>query len=79
MNVKENSQRNAIISHLRKYGKITSLEAIKRYGATRLSGFIFVLRKHGFVIRTEIKTVKNRYNSTSNIAIYYLEKDIDDK
>lgn len=50
----EKSQINDVINHLRKYKSITSLEAIKKYGATRLSGIIYVLRDRGFVISTEI-------------------------
>jgi len=60
---------------LRKYKTITSLQAFK-LGILRLSGIIYNLRyKYNFGIRTEIKTVKNRYGSTSNVAIYHLEKD----
>ena len=38
------SQISEIIHHLRKYKSITSMEAIKRFGATRLSGIIYVLK-----------------------------------
>ena len=51
---------------------ITSLQAIKMFGATRLSGIIFNLRKQGMDIRTETKQVKNRYGGTSTIAVYKL-------
>lgn len=76
---KENrSQVKDIAFHLRRHKKITSLEAIKRYGATRLSGIIYILKnRYGFVINTEIKIVKNRYGHNSPIAIYHLEKDGD--
>ena len=33
-----------ILNHLKKYGNITSLEAIYKYNATRLSAIIYVLR-----------------------------------
>lgn len=72
----EKSQISEVIAHLRKYKSITSLEAIKKYGATRLSGIIFKLRKRGFGIETKIITGKNRYGHVSNFAIYYLINDI---
>lgn len=74
---KKSSQIEDITNYLRKYKKITSMDAIRNFSATRLSGIIFILRNKGFVIRTEIKTVKNRYGGTSNIAVYHLEKDGD--
>ena len=72
------SQITDIIAHLRKYKSITSNEAIKRYGATRLSGIIFILREKGFGIVTEMTQGKNRYGHISNYAIYHLIKDIEE-
>lgn len=72
------SQITDIIAHLRKYKSITSNEAIKRYGATRLSGIIFILREKGFDIETEMTQSKNRYGHISNYAIYHLIKDIEE-
>lgn len=39
------SQSDAILWHLKTYGKITSYEAIKEYGATRLADIIFKHRQ----------------------------------
>lgn len=75
---KEMSAKYDIIRHLRKHRKITSIEAIKKYGVTRLSGVIYVLRKRGFVIETETKCGKNRYGHISNYAIYHLIKDVEE-
>ena len=75
---KEKCARDEIIRHLRKHKSITSYEAIKKYGVTRLSGVIYVLRERGFVIETEIKCGKNRYGHISNYAIYHLIKDVED-
>lgn len=71
------SQTADIIAHLRKYKTITSNEAYKKFNATRLSGIIFILRKRGFGIETEMIQGKNRYGRISNYAIYHLVKDID--
>lgn len=75
---KKKSQISEIIAHLRKYKKITSIEAINKYGATRLSGIIFVLKKRGFEIETEIARGKNRYGNETNYATYHLIKDIEE-
>lgn len=73
------SQISDVIEHLRKYKSITSLEAIELFGATRLSGIIFILREKGFGIETEIVQGKNRYGHSTNYAVYRLTKDINDK
>lgn len=71
-----NSQISAVINHLRKYKTITSMEAIKKYGATRLSGIIFVLKERGFGISTELVVGVNRYGNKTRYGIYHLDKDI---
>ena len=76
---KNKSQISEIIHHLRKYKSITSMEAIKKYGATRLSGIIYVLKERGFGIETELVEVKNRYGHITRVAVYHLVKDIDDE
>lgn len=72
------SQISDVIKHLRKYKTITSYEAIKKYGATRLSGIIYILRERGFGIETEMIQGKNRYGHMTNYAIYHLIKDIEE-
>lgn len=72
------SQTSEIIAYLRKYKQITSYEVIKRFGATRLSGIIFILRERGFGIETEMVQGKNRYGHTTSYAIYHLVKDLEE-
>tara|TARA_R100000655_G_scaffold29106_1_gene58965 strand:- start:890 stop:1168 length:279 start_codon:yes stop_codon:yes gene_type:complete len=64
------TQRDAIMWHLKTYGKITSWEAIKEYGATRLSGIIFKLKNEGYNIKTNLITKENRFGNTTTIANY---------
>lgn len=78
MSAKNKSQTSEIINLLRKQGYITSYEAIEKFGATRLSGIIFILRERGFGIETEMVRGKNRYGHTTNYAIYRLTKDIEE-
>ena len=42
-----------ILKHLQEYGSITSLVAIELYHCTRLSHYIYLLRKDGYVIESE--------------------------
>ena len=42
-----------ILEHLLEYGSITSLVAIELYHCTRLSHYIYLLRKEGYVIESK--------------------------
>tara|TARA_R100001224_G_scaffold111267_2_gene90978 strand:+ start:224 stop:502 length:279 start_codon:yes stop_codon:yes gene_type:complete len=64
------TQREAIMWHLKTYGKITSWEAIKEYGATRLSDIIFRLKNEGYNIRTNLIKKENRFGNTTTFAKY---------
>ena len=66
------NQEVAILNHLIEHGSITSFEAFKNYGCTRLSAKIFDLRKRGYVIDTDRTTLKNRYGNPSTFARYRL-------
>lgn len=68
------SQSEMIRKHLIKRGSITSWEAIKLYGCTRLSAKIYDLRAEGMDIRTDHVTKKNRYGYPVTFANYILQK-----
>ena len=63
-------QADAILWHLKTYGTITSYEAIKEYGATRLSAIIFNHRKNGYTIESTPLKKKTRFGRTTTIAKY---------
>jgi|TARA_R110002012_G_scaffold315766_1_gene530035 hypothetical protein len=63
-------QADAILWHLKTYGSITSYEAIKEYGATRLSAIIFNHRKEGYNIDSVPLTKKTRFGRNTTIAKY---------
>ena len=67
------SQTGDVLAHLIKYGKITTYEANKKYGCTRLPARIFDFRAKGYDIETERAVVKNRYGNPAPIAIYRLK------
>lgn len=66
------SQKTMILDYLKQHGTITSLQAIDMFGATRLSGIIFTLRKEGYDIATLDTAIKDRYGTRKTIATYKL-------
>jgi|TARA_R100000084_G_C4643467_1_gene145238 hypothetical protein len=68
------SQSDAVLWHLKTYGSITSYEAIREYGATRLSAIIFNHRRDGYDIASLPLTKKTRFGRNTTIAKYiYVE------
>ncbi len=76
--MREKSQIIEVINYLRKYKKITSLDAIKLFSATRLSSIIYRLRDKGFEIETETAFTRNRYGNSTKYAVYKLIKDVEE-
>ena len=64
------SQSDAVLWHLKTYGSITSYEAIKEYGATRLADIIFKHKKNGYAIDSIPLSKKTRFGRTTRIAKY---------
>lgn len=62
-----------VLKHLRERKSITSLEAFREYGITRLSAIIFNLRKDGYTISSNKVGRKNRYGTMVYFAKYVLE------
>ncbi len=59
-----------VLKHLKKKGSITSWDAIKLYGATRLSAIIFNLRERGYVIDSLWMEDTDRYGNLSRYVKY---------
>tara|TARA_R100000808_G_C2153197_1_gene163195 strand:+ start:998 stop:1219 length:222 start_codon:yes stop_codon:yes gene_type:complete len=68
------TQKEAVLDHLQQFQTITSLEAIKEFGATRLSDIIFRLRKEGYNIESLPFVRKNRFGNTVTLAKYFLNE-----
>jgi uncharacterized small protein (DUF1192 family) len=66
------SQSEQIVQHLRKNGHITSEQAFKRYGVTRLSSIIYNLRENGARIQNERQEKKNNFGRTVGFDRYVL-------
>lgn len=60
-----------VLAHLQERGSITSWEAIKLYGATRLSAIIFNLKEKGYIIITETEERIDRYGDKIRYARYF--------
>ena len=66
----------AILLHLQQYGYITSWEAIKEYGCTRLSAVIYRLRHdYNLNIVSEDIEFTDRYGNKTSFAKYILVKE----
>ena len=65
--------KNRILRHLKDNGTITSWEAIQEYGCTRLSHYIYLLKKDGYQITVKDEPFTNRYGEKSRFARYRLE------
>jgi len=61
---------DAIKWHLKNYGHITSLQAIKLYGATRLADIIYKLKKQGYTIHTTDLEFTTRFGRKTTVAKY---------
>ncbi len=67
-NKNSKSQNERVLNHLQKHGKITPLQALKRFGCLRLGARIFELRSEGHDIVTSLFRTKHG----ANVARYSL-------
>lgn len=74
-NVTKVNKTTKVLEHLKKYGHITSLEAISLYSATRLSAIIYNLRKKGYDIETNDIDFTDRFGTKSHYGKYVLKRD----
>lgn len=65
------TQNEMILKHLEEYGKITTFEAFKYYGITRLAARIFDLRQLGY----KFVVSKHRSGKGKPYAVYELFKE----
>ena len=63
-----------ILKHLQNFGSITSFDAIRKFGATRLSAVIFDLRQDGYIIDTVMESGRNRYGKIIKYARYVYDE-----
>ena len=69
------TQSERVLEYIQKFGSVTTLEAFRDLGVTRLSARIFELRARGFDIDSTNVTSKNRYGEKCTYSKYYLRKE----
>jgi hypothetical protein len=59
------SQEIKVLNHIKRYKKISSMQAFSKYNITRLAAIVYNLRAKGYAIKTDIVTKAN-----SSYAVY---------
>lgn len=72
------TQKDRVLQYMQDFGFITSLDAFKDLGITRLSAKIYELRKEGYTIGAERLRVRNRYGDYTHFNKYYLADERDE-
>ena len=67
------TQYDRVLDHLQRNGKLSQKQAIRLFGAYRLSAIIHRLRKDGYNISSTFKSGKNRFGDSVSWAEYKLE------
>ena len=68
------TQCERILRHLKDYGSITPVEALREYSCMRLGARIHDLKKQGHDITSEIVKGENRYGEATHFARYTLRR-----
>ena len=71
------TQANRVLTWLQGGNTITTLDAFRELGITRIAARIFELKEKGHDIMTDRKSVTNRYNEKCSVAEYYMVKNYD--
>lgn len=71
------TQQQAVLDWLKTGTGISSMDAFKALGVTRLSAVVFNLRKKGYNIESEEIETTTRFGSRVKIARYYLRDPVD--
>lgn len=68
-------QVDRILDYMRRYGSITTLDAMLDLGVLRLASRISELKKDGYTIKRDWVKVKNRFGEECSILRYSLDMD----
>ena len=69
------TQADRVLAYIQTFGSITSLEAFRDLGVTRLSARIYELRARNINIDSTSVTSKNRYGENCTYAKYFIRKE----
>lgn len=70
------SQNKMVLQHLQDFGSITTWDAFKDYGITRLSARVSDLRQKGYLISSEDEYSLNRYGKKVRYTRYRLDEQV---
>jgi hypothetical protein len=70
------TQNEKILQYIQDFGSITTLQAFRDIGCTRLSGRIYDLKKQGHKFNREFVTSKNRYGENISYIRYSLKSEV---
>lgn len=68
-------QAQRVLDYIEQFGSITSLDAFKDLGITRLSAVVFDLRKEGYNVQSETIGAKNRFGEIAHFSKYFIPKE----
>lgn len=72
--MKRVTQKERVLEFIKKEGSITSLDAFRELGCTRLSAVIFKLKEEGYEFETKFEAMKNRWGDTVSFARYSIKE-----
>ena len=64
------TQSERVLDYMKEFGSISSLEAFKDLGITRLSARIYELEHQGHNIERTQESMRNRYNEKTSFTRY---------
>lgn len=67
------SKKDKVLAHLKRYGKITPIQALNKYGCMRLADIIFKLRKD-YDIKTLETATTDQYGNKVYYATYVMDR-----
>ena len=68
------TQKDRVLEYIQQFGSITSLDAFRDLGNTRLSASIWLLRhEDGIEIESISESTKNRFGDTVSYFRYYIK------
>ena len=76
---KEVNQNDLVLAYIRAYGSITTLEAFRDLGISRLASRICDLKKQGYVFRRDTAKGKNRFGKRVHFTRYSLIEEQQEK
>ena len=64
------TQRDAILADLKAGVLLTHLDALRRYGCSRLAARVLELREAGYPIVSRMETMPTAHGHTARVAVY---------